>query len=120
MPEILKKTEKARNVGAAVLAALLAISYFAQFVNYIFSLTVPFLSVSFREIFTVIVAYYAFKHREALSEFVRERKQSTEDNFGWFQKFDDAEGFEKLKLVKQKQEQKRKQKEKKAKILRQL
>lgn len=110
MSEILRRTKKARAIITAVFGAFLIISYVSQIVNWLFSFPL-FSFLSTREIFAVAVLYITIVNREELSEFIRVKQKGITDRYSWFQKFEEAEGLQKLKLLKEKQQMKKKKKE---------
>ena len=103
--ELKRKGTKPLAIGATFVGALCFISYFAQLVNWFFSLAVPlyFFSISFRFIATVLVSIWAYFNRDEIVEFVTEKLTELAENRQFFTQLEEKEGLAKLRLLSERQ-----------------
>ena len=117
--QLIKRTKKIRNIVVTVAGVLLILHYLAQFTDWIFSFALP-IGISSREVIAVTVVVYTIVNRAELSEFIRENRKTATDNITWLQSFEEAEGLDKLRLMKKKQVEKKKKKALTARHLQEL
>lgn len=119
--EIKRKTELMRHIAVAAVGALLLLSYAMQLVQFIFSITIPFVRISVRMICTLVAGVYAFQHRDELVEFLRVKMAEGQENLKWLMELDDSDtSIQKLKLLRERQNKKKEEKRRRLERLRQL
>tara|TARA_R110002050_G_scaffold290114_1_gene443423 strand:+ start:1784 stop:2053 length:270 start_codon:yes stop_codon:yes gene_type:complete len=79
-------------------------------VQFIFLLTIPVLNIHVRTVLLAVVGIYGYIYRHKLKKMAKDRKEAVAHNLQWFEKFEDAEGLEKLKLLSAKAKMKKKNK----------
>ncbi len=107
----IKKKKKQINMMIAAVCLLLIISYVAQITNWIFSLEIPLIGISFRTIFTIAAIYYVSINREQLMEFIQSNQRDMKRRFGLFSEMSEKEGFDKFRVLRKHSEEKAKLKE---------
>ena len=109
---VMQKTKNVQMIAVVVLAILLFGSYFAQFVNFIFSLQLPLVGISMRAIFTVVAGVGVYHHREELYEIFRVKTTAIRDRLAFMKKLDEQEsGIDKLKVLSERSRKKKEQRD---------